>query len=56
MSNTSKDKIIATAPEAFYGFPQGSVSAPKAVGKCLTAGETAPTKGATQMAESQRGQ
>jgi hypothetical protein len=35
---------------AFYGFPQQSVSAPKAGGKCLTAGETAPIKGATQMA------
>ena len=33
---------IAADPEAFYGFPHGSVSAPKAGGKCLTDGETSP--------------
>ena len=34
---------IATDNEAFYGLPQGSVSTPNAGGKCVTAGETAPT-------------
>jgi hypothetical protein len=33
---------LAADNGAFYGFPQQSVSAPKAGGKCLTAGETAP--------------
>jgi hypothetical protein len=33
---------IAAGKEAFYGFPQAPVSTPKAGGKCLTAGETAP--------------
>jgi hypothetical protein len=33
---------VAADPKAFYGFPSGSVSTPKAGGKCLTAGETAP--------------
>jgi hypothetical protein len=38
------DKLIeiATAPEAFYGFPHGAVSASKVGGNDLTAGETAP--------------
>ena len=35
---------IATDNEAFYGLPQGSVSTPNAGGKCVTAGETAPTR------------
>ena len=35
---------IAADPKAFHGFPSGSVSTPKAGGKCLTAGETAPVK------------
>ena len=35
---------IAADPEAFYGFPNGSVSTPNAGGKCVTAGETAPIK------------
>lgn len=35
---------IATDNEAFYGFPQESVSTPNAGGKCVTAGETAPVK------------
>ena len=35
---------VAADPKAFHGFPSGSVSTPKAGGKCLTAGETAPTK------------
>jgi len=34
---------IAADPQAFYGFPQGSVSTSNAGGKCVTAGETAPT-------------
>jgi hypothetical protein len=33
---------IAADNEVFYGFPHGSVSAPNAGGKCVTAGETAP--------------
>ena len=33
----------ATAPEAFYGFPQSTVSSSKVGGNDLTAGETAPT-------------
>ena len=33
---------IAADPQAFYGFPQGSVSTSNAGGKCVTAGETAP--------------
>lgn len=28
----SKNTLVATAPEAFYGFPQGAVSAPKVGG------------------------
>lgn len=35
---------IAADPEAFHGFPSGSVSTPNAGGKCVTAGETAPIK------------
>jgi hypothetical protein len=35
---------VAADNEGFYGFPQGSVSTPNAGGKCVTAGETAPTK------------
>ena len=35
---------IAADNEGFHGLPQGSVSTPKAGGKCLTAGETAPVK------------
>jgi len=34
---------IAADNEAFHGFPQASVSTPKAGGKCLTDGETSPT-------------
>ena len=34
---------IAADQEAFYGFPRGSVSSSNAGGKCVTAGETAPT-------------
>ena len=33
---------VATDNEDFYGLPQGSVSASKADGKCLTDGETSP--------------
>ena len=52
------DMTIQLAAEDgdFYGLPRDSVSSSNAGGKCVTAGETAPTKGATQMAESQRGQ
>lgn len=35
---------IAAGSQAFYGFPDGSVSTPNAGGKCVTAGETAPKK------------
>ena len=35
---------VAADNEAFYGFPQGSVSTSNAGGKCVTAGETAPVK------------
>ena len=35
---------IAAGSQAFYGFPNGSVSTPNAGGKCVTAGETAPVK------------
>ena len=35
---------IATDNEAFYGFPQESVSTPNAGGKCVTDGETSPTR------------
>lgn len=34
--------LVAAAPEAFYGFPHGAVSASKVGGNDLTAGETAP--------------
>ena len=34
---------IAADNEAFYGFPQESVSTPNAGGKCVTDGETSPT-------------
>jgi len=33
---------IAADNEAFYGFPQASVSTPNAGGKCVTDGETSP--------------
>jgi len=46
----------AADPQAFYGFLDGPVSASNAGGKCVTAGETAPIKGATQKAESLRDQ
>ena len=32
----------AADPQAFYGFPHGSVSASNAGGKCVTDGETSP--------------
>jgi hypothetical protein len=35
---------VAASSQAFYGFPNGSVSTPNAGGKCVTAGETAPVK------------
>ena len=35
---------IAAGPEGFYGLPQESVSTPNAGGKCVTDGETSPTK------------
>ena len=35
---------IAADNEAFYGFPQESVSSSNAGGKCVTAGETAPVE------------
>ena len=35
---------VAAGSQAFYGFPDGSVSTPNAGGKCVTAGETAPPK------------
>jgi len=38
----TREEIIATAPEASYGFPHGVVSASKVGGNDLTAGETAP--------------
>lgn len=38
----SKNTLVATAPEASYGFPYGAVSASKVGGNDLTAGETAP--------------
>ena len=34
---------IAAGSQAFYGFPTEPVSTPNAGGKCVTAGETAPT-------------
>jgi hypothetical protein len=34
---------IAAGSQAFYGFPNEPVSTPNAGGKCVTAGETAPT-------------
>jgi hypothetical protein len=37
-----KEKKVAAAPEASYGFPHGAVSASKVGGNDLTAGETAP--------------
>jgi hypothetical protein len=37
-----KEKKVAAAPKAFYGFPHGAVSALNASGKCVAAGETAP--------------
>ena len=36
--------LIAAGSQAFYGFPTEPVSTPNAGGKCVTAGETAPTK------------
>jgi hypothetical protein len=33
---------VAADDGDFYGLPRGSVSAPNAGGKCVTAGETAP--------------
>jgi hypothetical protein len=36
--------LIAAGNGAFYGFPQEPVSTSNAGGKCVTAGETAPTK------------
>jgi hypothetical protein len=35
---------VAAGSQAFYGFPTEPVSTPNAGGKCVTAGETAPTK------------
>jgi hypothetical protein len=49
-------KQVAADDWDFYGLPYESASASNADGKCVTAGETAPTKGATQKAESLRGQ
>lgn len=37
-----KEKKIAAAPEASYGFPHGAVSASKVGGNDLTDGETSP--------------
>jgi hypothetical protein len=37
-----KEKKVAAAPEASYGFPHGAVSALNASGKCVTDGETSP--------------
>ena len=34
---------VAAGSQAFYGFPTEPVSTPNAGGKCVTAGETAPT-------------
>lgn len=33
---------IAADPQAFYGFPNGSVSTSNAGGTCVTDGETSP--------------
>ena len=33
---------LAAGPQAFYGFPDGPVSAPKVGGNDLTVGETTP--------------
>ena len=38
----ARTKEVAAGPQAFHGFPDGSVSTPNAGGKCVTAGETAP--------------
>jgi hypothetical protein len=38
-----KTKEVAAGSQAFYGFPNEPVSTPNAGGKCVTAGETAPT-------------
>jgi hypothetical protein len=46
----------AADPQAFYGFPNGSVSSSNAGGKCVTAGETAPCRAVKQKSESQLGQ
>jgi hypothetical protein len=35
--------MVAACPEAFCGFPDGPVSSSNADGKCVTAGETAPS-------------
>jgi hypothetical protein len=35
---------LAADNEGFYGLPQESASASNAGGKCVTAGETAPTQ------------
>ena len=37
-----REEIIATAPEAFYGFPHGAVSSSNAGGNGVTDGETSP--------------
>ena len=51
----ARTKEVVAGSQAFYGFPHGPVSTPNAGGKCVTAGETAPTD-VTQKAESLRGQ
>ena len=38
-----RTKEVVAGAGVFYGLPQSSVSAPNAGGKCVTAGETAPT-------------
>ena len=38
------EREIAADPQAFCGFPNGSVSLSNAGGKCVTAGETAPVR------------
>jgi hypothetical protein len=40
---------LAADDEDFYGLHYESVSSSNAGGKCVTAGETAPTKDARQM-------
>ncbi len=43
VADERKRAKIAAGSQAFHGFPPEPVSTPNAGGKCVTAGETAPT-------------